>query len=236
MFKRHFTLAATLLGAGLLAACPGSAEHASKAYAGSGPESRPASRPAQNGTSLAPPPPRGLEVATFAGGCFWCMEPPFEKLPGVKSVISGYTGGTKSRPTYREIGMGRTGHAEAVQVLFDPDYVTYEELLDTFWMNIDPTDRGGQFADRGNQYRTGIFVHSEAQRRAAEASKKRLAESKRFKGRIVTPIEDAKPFWVAEEYHQDFYKKKPEHYARYRKGSGREAFIEKHWGAKAAER
>ena len=198
-----------------------------------GAASRPASRPsaAPEGTVEAPAPEPGLEVATFAGGCFWCMEPPFEAMSGVKAVLSGYTGGEEPSPAYRQVASGRTGHAEAVRVYFDPDFVTYNELLDVFWRNIDPTDAGGQFVDRGRQYRTGIFVHDEAQRAAAEASKAALAESGRFDAPLVTPIEDAGRFWVAEEYHQDFYQKKPSHYRRYKRGSGRVRFIEEHWGS-----
>ena len=208
----------------VLFACPASAD---------APPTTPASKPAasKSGTERAEPPAPGLEVATFAGGCFWCMEPPFEKLDGVKAVLSGYTGGPEARPQYKQVARGRTGHAEAVRVLFDPDEITYRELLETFWRNIDPTDAGGQFVDRGRQYRTGIFVHSDMQRREAEDSKSRVEASQRFE-RIVTPIEDAGPFWVAEQYHQDFYRKRSEHYRRYRAGSGRDAFIERHWGAK----
>ncbi|MEO1233759.1 MAG: peptide-methionine (S)-S-oxide reductase MsrA [Myxococcota bacterium] len=183
---------------------------------------------------MAPEPEPGLEVATFAGGCFWCMEPPFEKLSGVKAVVSGYTGGKEPAPTYKQVGYGRTGHAEAVRVYFDPDFVTYEELLDTFWRSIDPTDAGGQFADRGAHYRTAIFVHDEMQKAAADASKSKLSASKKFEAAIVTPVESVGPFWVAEEYHQDYYKKNPGHYQRYRRGSGRAGFLEKHWGKKSS--
>lgn len=171
------------------------------------------------------------EKATFAGGCFWCMEAPFEKLDGVKSVISGFTGGTKANPTYEESSSGTTGHTEAVEVTFDPEKVSYDKLLDTFWRSMDPTDAGGQFADRGGQYRPGIFFHSEAQKKAAEASKEALAKSKRFGDKpIVVEITKAGPFYPAEEYHQDYYKKNPLRYKFYRHGSGRDAFLEKVWG------
>ncbi len=212
---------------GSLLACPAAGEGD-----GSTPRPPPASRPmkVQAGSKQAAPPPPGLEVATFAGGCFWCMEPPFEALPGVKEVLSGYTGGPEQRPAYRDVASGRTGHAEAVRVVYDPDAVTYQELLDTFWRSIDPTDAGGQFADRGPQYRTAIFVHDDTQRRAAEASKRALTESGRFARPIVTPVEDAAPFWVAEDNHQDYYRKNPDHYRRYRVGSGRAGFLERVWG------
>lgn len=170
------------------------------------------------------------QVATFAGGCFWCMEPPFEKLPGVHKVISGYTGGHKENPSYNEVSFGSTGHVEAVQITFDPEKISYNDLLEVFWRNIDPTDSGGQFVDRGDQYTTGIFYHDKMQKEQALASKGRLAESKRFKRDIITPVIPAQVFYPAEEYHQDFYKKDPNHYHRYRSGSGRDRFIDKFWG------
>ncbi len=172
----------------------------------------------------------GDHVATFAGGCFWCMESPFEKLPGVRQVISGYTGGHKKNPTYNEVSHGSTGHVEAVQVTFDPEKITYNDLLEVFWRNIDPTDAGGQFVDRGNQYATGIFYHDEAQKQMAQASKARLGQSGRFESRIVTPILKAETFYPAEDYHQDYYKKNPIRYHYYRSRSGRDAFLEKSWG------
>ena len=195
----------------------------------------PQSQPAQSGEDssgqpLAEPPPEGLKQATFAGGCFWCMEGPFESISGVKDAFSGYTGGSEQRPVYEQVSRGRTGHTEAVRVFYDPDEVTYEVLLEAFWRSMDPTDLGGQFADRGSQYRPAIFVHDEAQRQAAEASKKALSESGRFTDPIVVPIERAGDFWVAEGYHQDYYKTNPAHYKRYRKGSGREAFLQRIWG------
>ena len=167
--------------------------------------------------------------ATFAGGCFWCMEPPFEKLPGVSSVISGYIGGPEVNPTYREVAGGKTGHLEAVQVTFDPETISYERLLEVYWMQFDPTDAGGSFVDRGHQYTSAVFVHDEEQRRLAEESRAALAASGRFEDPIVTPVRDAEVFYPAEEYHQDFYRKDPAHYRRYRSGSGRDEFIRAHW-------
>jgi len=171
-----------------------------------------------------------LEKATFAGGCFWCMEPPFEKLDGVKEVISGYTGGHKANPTYEEVSSGSTGHVEAAEVLFDPAKVSYEKLLDVFWRQVNPTDDGGQFVDRGSSYVTGIFTHTEEQKRIAEASKMRLGQSGRYDKPIVTPIKPAGPFYRAEEYHQDYYKKNPVRYKFYRYNSGRDKYLAKVWG------
>ena len=170
-----------------------------------------------------------LAKATFAGGCFWCMEPPFEKLEGVISVTSGYTGGKETAPSYQEVSSGRTGHVEAIQVKFDPEVISYEYLLEVFWRQIDPTDDGGQFADRGKQYRTAIFTYDREQRALAEASKRKLAKSGIFKGPIVTEIRWAEPFYAAEAYHQDYYKKNPSNYKRYRAGSGREGFLKSVW-------
>ncbi len=171
----------------------------------------------------------GLAEAVFAGGCFWCMEPAFEKTEGVTSVVSGYTGGPETAPSYREVSSGKTGHVEAVRVSYDPAKVSYAYLLELFWRQIDPTDEGGQFADRGTQYQTAIFVKNAEERSLAEASKQALAKSGVFGKPIVTPIRAASPFWEAESYHQDYYKKNPEHYQRYRRGSGREAFLDKTW-------
>ena len=168
--------------------------------------------------------------ATFAGGCFWCMEPPFEKLEGVVSVTSGYTGGTELNPTYAQVSSGKTGHAEAIQVAYDPSKVTYQQLLDIFWRNIDPTQSDGQFADHGSQYRTAIFYHTEEQRQLAEASKQRLARSGTFDKPLVTAIVPVSAFYPAEEYHQDYYKKSPFRYQLYKAGSGREGFLRKAWG------
>jgi methionine-S-sulfoxide reductase len=150
-----------------------------------------------------------LELATFAGGCFWCMEPPFFKLDGVVDVQSGYTGGKKENPTYEEVGKGATGHCESVQIKYDPKKVTYEKLLFTYWRSMDPTDGGGQFADRGNQYRPEIFYHTEKQRKTAEKSKADLEKSKRFSKPIIVPITKATRFYPAEEYHQHYFKKRP---------------------------
>ena len=170
-----------------------------------------------------------LATATFAGGCFWCMESPFEKLAGVKEVISGYTGGKKENPTYEEVSAGTTGHAEAIQITYDPAKITYAKLLDVFWRQIDPTDASGQFADRGTQYRSAIFYHDDEQKKLAEKSREELQKSGRFQKPIVTEIVPASRFYPAEEYHQDYYKKNSVNYKRYRNGSGREPFLEKTW-------
>ena len=172
----------------------------------------------------------GYSVATFAGGCFWCMEPPFEKLLGVAEVISGYTGGRKENPTYQEVSSGATKHVEAIQVYYSPDVVRYEQLLQVFWRQIDPTDSGGSFVDRGYQYTTAVFYINDDERKAAEESKKALENSGRLDGEIVTRIEKAGPFYKAEEYHQDFYLKSPDRYYGYRSGSGRDKYIERVWG------
>ncbi|WP_305044017.1 peptide-methionine (S)-S-oxide reductase MsrA [Geoalkalibacter sp.] len=171
-----------------------------------------------------------MDKAIFAGGCFWCMEPPFEKLPGVIAVISGYIGGTKENPTYQEVSAGITGHAEAVEITYDPAQVSYADLLEVFWRNIDPTDGGGQFVDRGSQYRSAIFYLDEEQRRLAEESKARLARSGTFSKPIVTQIVPASTFYPAEAYHQDYYKENPVRYQFYRYGSGRDRFLDKVWG------
>ncbi len=171
-----------------------------------------------------------LETATFAGGCFWCIEAPFEKVDGVVSAVSGYSGGSEKNPTYKQVSSGRTSHIEVVQVTFDPARVTYEQLVEVFWRQFDPTDAGGSFYDRGHHYTSAIFYHTDEQKQIAEASKTRLAESGVFSKPIVTPIRQFDVFYPAEEYHQDYYQKNPAHYQRYRKGSGRDKFIEKHWG------
>jgi len=178
--------------------------------------------------------PAKTAVATFAGGCFWCMEQPFDNLPGVLSTTSGYTGGTKQNPTYEEVSSGTTGHTEAVNVVYDPTKVSYEKLLDVFWHNIDPTVKDQQFCDRGTQYRTSIFVHDAEQKRLAEASKAALEKSKPFKEAIVTPIVDAGAFWPAEDYHQDYYKKNPVRYNYYRTGCGRDRRLTQLWGSAAS--
>lgn len=172
------------------------------------------------------------DLATFAGGCFWCMVKPFDQQPGIKKVVSGYTGGHIEKPTYQEVCSETTGHYEAVQITFDNDVYPYEKLLKLFWQQIDPTDPGGQFYDRGQSYQTAIFYHNEEQKKLAEQSKLQLASSGRFNKPIVTDILPAKEFYPAEEYHQDFYKKSPLRYNSYRTGSGRDSFIKQHWGEK----
>jgi peptide-methionine (S)-S-oxide reductase len=168
-------------------------------------------------------------VATFAGGCFWCMQPPFDKTPGVLHTTAGYTGGTKVDPTYEEVSDGGTGHAESVEVTYDPSKVTYQQLLDIYWHNVDPLDTGGQFCDRGNQYRTAIFYHGDEQRQLAEASKQAL--TKRFDQPIATEIVPAGPFYPAEDYHQEYYKKNPIRYKFYRWNCGRDQRLTELWGA-----
>ncbi|MGQ0645421.1 MAG: peptide-methionine (S)-S-oxide reductase MsrA [Elusimicrobiota bacterium] len=189
---------------------------------------------AGEGKTKTMPDPTVLKNATFAGGCFWCMEPPFEKLKGVLSVTSGYAGGQTKKPTYEQVCSGATGHTESVHVLYDPAQVTYEKLLDTFWRNIDPTAVNRQFADVGTQYRTAIFYHDEEQKRLAEASKEQLAKSGKFTKPIATQILRASEFYPAEDYHQDYYKKNPGHYRQYRKGSGREDYLRETWGEQPA--
>lgn len=175
--------------------------------------------------------PTETAKATFAGGCFWCMEPPFDKLDGVISTISGYAGGKKKNPTYEEVSAGNTGHAEVVQVTYDPKKITYEKLLEVFWRNVDPLTPNRQFCDVGSQYRTAIFYHDETQKRLAEESKKALA--KRFKEPIVTEIVAASEFYPAEDYHQDYYTKNPLRYKYYRYSCGRDQRLETLWGPAA---
>jgi peptide-methionine (S)-S-oxide reductase len=170
------------------------------------------------------------QKATFAGGCFWCMEPPFDVLPGVISTTSGYTGGRTKNPTYRMVTSGTTGHAEAVEVLFDPTKVTYAQLLDVFWKNIDPLVLNQQFCDIGPQYRSAIYYHDEEQKRLAEDSKKAIEQSGRFKRPIVTEITAAAEFYPAEEYHQDYYKKNPIRFKFYKFSCGREQRLAELWG------
>jgi len=169
-------------------------------------------------------------IATFGGGCFWCMEPPYDELDGVISTTSGYMGGDLENPSYEQVASGRTDHVEVVQVEYDPDAVSYAELLETYWVNIDPLTDNRQFCDAGASYRPVIFVHSEDQREAAEASKRRLVESGRFDRPIVVPIEDAGAFWPAEDYHQDYYRNNPVRYKYYRFRCGRDQRIEELWG------
>lgn len=171
-----------------------------------------------------------VRIAIFAGGCFWCMEPQFEKLEGVVEVESGYTGGHKDNPLYKEVCRGETGHVEAVRVIYDSTQLTYNDLLEVFWRSVDPTDAGGQFVDRGDTYASAIFVANSEQRSLAEESKRQLEASGRFGKRIVTPIRDEATFFVAEDYHQDYYLTHPGNYNRYRRGSGRDQFIKRVWG------
>ncbi|MGE0785350.1 MAG: peptide-methionine (S)-S-oxide reductase MsrA [Sandaracinaceae bacterium] len=180
-------------------------------------------------TRRADPPPNGQAAAVFAGGCFWCMETAFEGLRGVESVTSGYAGGRIDGPSYEQVSAGGTGHAESVRVVYHPDVITYAQLLDIFWHNVDPTQRDGQFCDHGNQYRTAIFVANAEERRLAEASRARAAEE--LHRDIVTEIDDAAPFWIAEDYHQDFFRTHPVRYRTYRTGCGRDRRLEALWGA-----
>lgn len=188
----------------------------------SAPPAAPAAAPAAGAAKTA--------KATFAGGCFWCMEPPFDKLDGVLSTTSGYTGGSKKDPTYEEVSDGRTGHAESVEIVYDPSRITYEKLLDVFWHNVDPTTPNAQFCDHGNQYRTAIFYHDADQKRLAEKSKQDLEASGKLKQPIVTQIVAASTFYPAEDYHQDYYEKNPYRYKYYRYRCGRDQRLEELWG------
>ena len=185
---------------------------------------------AANAQTAKPAAGAATAKAIFAGGCFWCMEHPFDVLPGVVSTTSGYIGGQKKNPTYEEVSSGRTGHTEAVQVVYDPKKVTYEKLLDVFWHNIDPTVKDQQFCDHGSQYRSGIFYTDDEQKRLAEASKAALDRNKPFSAAIVTEITRASEFYPAEDYHQDFYLKNPLRYKYYRSGCGRDARLKQLWG------
>ena len=171
-----------------------------------------------------------LQKATFAGGCFWCMQPVFDKMKGVVSTTVGYSGGTKENPTYEEVSTGKTGHTEAIEVTYDPSQVSYEELLDGFWTSIDPTDSRGQFADKGSQYRTAIFYRNEEEKRLALESKEKLSKSGKFDEPVVTEIVPVSKFYKAEDYHQKYYVKNAGHYYLYKVGSGREGFLKKVWG------
>jgi methionine-S-sulfoxide reductase len=182
-------------------------------------------------TEAAKAPPEGLAVATFAAGCFWCTEADFDKVAGVVSTTSGYTGGHKANATYYEVGTGRTGHTEAVRIVYDPKRVSYERLLDVYWRNVDPLDARGQFCDKGSQYRPEIFVHDAEQNKLAEASKAKVAG--KFKEPIVVKITPASTFYVAEDYHQDYYNKNPVRYKFYRYNCGRDARLEALWGKPA---
>jgi peptide methionine sulfoxide reductase msrA/msrB len=175
------------------------------------------------------------DTATLAGGCFWCIEAPFEKVPGVISAVSGYAGGSKPYPTYQEVSSGKTDYREAVQVVFDPSVISYAKILDIFWRQFDPTDAGGSFYDRGFQYTSAIFYHNSKQKAIADSSKKALEQSGKFSKPIVTPILPFTTFYPAEDYHQDYYKKNPKHYQQYRKGSGRDDFIKRVWGDEASD-
>ena len=173
---------------------------------------------------------KNAAVTTFAGGCFWCMEGPFDKLEGVISTTSGYTGGHTENPTYKQTSTGKTGHTEAVQIVYDPEQVSYEKLLDVFWHNIDPTTPDQQFCDRGSQYRSEIFYHDDEQKQQAEASKTALNKNKPFSEPVVTQVSKASIFYAAEDYHQDYYKKNPIRYRYYRHGCGRDKRLEQLWG------
>jgi peptide-methionine (S)-S-oxide reductase len=180
--------------------------------------------------SASPSSSSEIAIATFAGGCFWCMEPPYDKLDGVISTISGYSGGSTKNPTYKQVSAGRTGHAEVIQLSYDPKKISYEELLIVFWRNIDPTRNDGQFCDRGNQYRPAIFYHDEAQQKAAEASKARITASKTFRDKIRVEISEVSTFYAAEDYHQDYYQKNPVRYKYYRYSCGRDKRLKELWG------
>jgi peptide-methionine (S)-S-oxide reductase len=188
---------------------------------------------AQGGSADRPGPPKGLAKATFAGGCFWCMEPPFDALPGVVATTSGYTGGHSADPSYEQVSAGHTGHAEAVEVLYDPRRIGYKDLLKVYWRNIDPTTSDRQFCDAGRQYRPAIFYHTEEQRLAAETSKAQIAKTKRFPEPIVTEIVAATDFYPAEDEHQDYYQKNPVRYKFYRYNCGRDQRLEQLWGSAA---
>jgi peptide-methionine (S)-S-oxide reductase len=187
------------------------------------PEASPAS-------TLPDAPPEGYIVATFAGGCFWCMEGPFDVIEGVVSTTSGFTGGHLANPTYDQVTTGRTGHVEAVRVVYDSTRIGYGELLEVYWRNVDPLDAGGQFCDRGSPYRPAIFVHDDSQRRLAEASKAELEASGRFDRPVVVEVLPASPFYEAEDYHQGFYRTNPERYREYRQACGRDRRLAELWG------
>lgn len=222
-------LLAPLVGLLLTAAACGTSQSA-------GPDSVAAARPVAGTDSVSTATPfrdaagRTLERATFATGCFWCTEADFDKVAGVVSTTSGYTGGPELRPTYDDVSGHRTGHIEAVQVVYDPAQVTYEALLERFWRTTDPTDAGGQFCDRGSPYRSAIFVHTPAQRAAAEASKAAVERTKPFADAIVTAIRPAEAFWAAEGYHQNYHEVENARYASYRSGCGRDARLARLWG------
>lgn len=178
---------------------------------------------------------QSIKKATFAGGCFWCMVKPFDQWDGIHAVVSGYTGGHLNNPSYEDVKQGNTGHLEAVEITYDENIISYQEILDIFWVQIDPTDDGGQFQDRGNSYRAAIFYHDYNQKQIADDSKEKLAKSGKFQKPIVTEILPVKPFFAAEEYHQDYYKKNKTHYEQDRAESGRDEFIAKTWHTKRVE-
>ena len=223
------TVVAIALGAVLAACSAGDVSRATTGDVSRAAASRHESTPAATESKTPHPASGKIETATLAGGCFWCVESAFDELPGVIDAVSGYTGGDEVNPTYEQVSSGTTGHRESVQVRFDPAKITYEQILDVFWRQIDPTDGAGQFADQGSQYRAAIFVHDETQRRVAEASKHFLERSGWFTKPIATEILPAKTFYRAEEYHQDYHLKNPEHYKMYRWGSGRGPFVERFW-------
>jgi peptide-methionine (S)-S-oxide reductase len=213
-FKRPSVLVAVLLGAAVIAAL----------YSGA---------PSAAEKQESPAAPEALEVATFAGGCFWCVESDFDGVPGVVRTVSGYTGGNLENPTYRQVSSGTSGHREAVQIYYDPRRVGYSELLEVFWRTTDPTDEGGQFCDRGHSYTTAIFASTAEQRRLAEASKKEIESSGVLEQAVVTSIETAGPFYPAEDYHQNYYQKNPLRYKFYRFSCGRDKRVKDLWGEQA---
>ncbi len=221
-----------LAAAAFALACSSAEEGRAQSPSASSTPTESAARAASGGTREAGAAPAGRAVAVFAGGCFWCMEGPFEALDGVDEVLSGYTGGPERAPTYRQVSAHRTGHVEAVRVVYDPTRVSYRALLEVFFHNIDPTQDDGQFCDRGEQYRSAVFVANAEERAAAERAVARAGETL---GRsIVTTVRPAGPFWIAEDYHQDFYRTHPAHYRRYREGCGRDRRLRALWGEAAA--
>jgi len=189
--------------------------------------------PNTDGTQAADPPPAGLAAAVFAGGCFWCLEAAFERVPGVRDAVSGYIGGPERHPTYEAVSNHATGHAEAVRVLYDPGVVTYARLLDVYWRHVDPTTPDQAFVDRGHQYRSAIYVQNAEERAEAERSRQALTAANRFGAPIVTTIEAVTVFWVAEDYHQNFYRTHPDHYHQYHEHSGRREYLRRIWGPNA---
>lgn len=223
--------AATLIAIFLSAVTPGPVPSASAAMPSEDGTEKPSAAAESRAKSSEAAPPERLAVATFAGGCFWCMEPPFDAVDGVVATVSGYTGGRTADPTYDQVTSGRTGHAEALRITYDPTRVDYADLLDVYWRNVDPTVADRQFCDRGNQYRPAIFFHDDEQRRLAEQSRTAIEESGRLPGPIVVEITKASEFYPAEEYHQDYYEKNPVRYKYYRWSCGRDQRLEELWGA-----